>query len=84
MPENNKTPPDMDRLRWQCRRGMLELDEILLRYLEERFVQSSVEEQALFRRLLDVEDPVLNVWLILGDVPAGQGLERIVQRVRAE
>ena len=83
MPENNKIPPDMDRLRWQCRRGMLELDEILLRYLEERFVQSSAEEQGQFRELLDIEDPVLNVWLILGDVPVGSVLERIVDQVRA-
>jgi len=82
MPENNNIPPDMDRLRWQCRRGMLELDEILLRYLEERFPQSSAEEQAQFRRLLDVEDPVLNEWLLLGDFPGDQSIDNIIQRVR--
>jgi len=82
MPENNNIPPDMDRLRWQCRRGMLELDEILLRYLEERFVQSSEEEQGQFRRLLDVEDPVLNEWLLLGHSPGDRAIDNIIQRVR--
>ena len=52
-------PEDLHRLRWQCRRGMLELDEILLRYLEERFPMASADEQAQFRQLLAIEDPAL-------------------------
>jgi len=82
MTDNNKPPPDMDRLRWQCRRGMLELDEILLRYLEQRFTAAPAEEQAQFRRLLDVEDPVLNEWLLLGNYPGDQSINNIIQRVR--
>jgi len=46
-------------------------------------VQSSEEEQGQFRELLDVEDPILNVWLILGDVPDGSVFEGIVGQVRA-
>jgi len=77
-------PPDMNRLRWQCRRGMLELDEILLRYLEHGFVTSPPDLQAQFRRLLAVEDPVLNEWLLLGTVPDEVGLAAIVRRVRGQ
>lgn len=84
MSENTATPPDMDRLRWQCRRGMLELDEILLRYLEQRFASAPPEEQSQFRRLLDVEDPVLNEWLLLGRSPAEGSLGMIVSKVRAD
>lgn len=82
MPATPQPPPDMDRLRWQCRRGMLELDEILLRYLEGPFLQASVEEQEAFRQLLAVEDPVLNGWLLLGDVGGDQALAAAVMRVR--
>jgi antitoxin CptB len=76
-------PPDMNHLRWQCRRGMLELDVILLRYLEEQFPSAPPDEQAQFRRLLQVEDPVLNEWLLLGSVPSDQTLADIVGQVRA-
>lgn len=82
MPETTNIPPDMDRLRWQCRRGMLELDEILLRYLEGRFVQSSPEDQQRFRQLLAVEDPVLNEWLLMAHTDGAGDLAGIVERVR--
>jgi antitoxin CptB len=83
MTDPNNTPPDLDRLRWQCRRGMLELDEILLRYLEQRFCSTTAAVQAQFRQLLEIEDPMLNEWLLLGKVPTGQPLADIVERVRA-
>lgn len=61
---------------------MLELDEILLRYLEERFVQSSPEDQQSFQQLLAVEDPVLNEWLLLDHADEAGDLAGIVERVR--
>lgn len=75
-------PPDMDRLRWQCRRGMLELDEILRRYLEHGFCSSSTERQEQFRKLLEIEDPVLNEWLLLGRIPPEHELAGVARRVR--
>jgi antitoxin CptB len=50
---------EMSRLRWMCRRGMKELDVVLTRYLDERYVDSSDAEQALFRQLLQMPDPDL-------------------------
>lgn len=82
MSHNTEHPPDMDRLRWQCRRGMLELDEILRRYLETRYPSASEEEQAQFRQLLDIEDPVLNAWLLLGHEPQVRVLMDITRKVR--
>lgn len=82
MAKDKEVPSDTARLRWQCRRGMLELDVILSRYLETRFPEASEQEQAQFRALLEVEDPVLNKWLILGDIPADDPLAAIARRVR--
>ena len=50
---------ELSRLRWLCRRGMKELDVVLTNYLDERYLGASSEEQALFRRLLEMPDPDL-------------------------
>ncbi len=41
---------------WQCRRGSLELDILLTRYLEQRYDVAPATEQATFRQLLSLED----------------------------
>jgi len=52
------------RLWWHSRRGMLELDVLLLPFLEEVYSTLSEEDQAKYRRLLDVEDPELFQWFM--------------------
>jgi antitoxin CptB len=52
-------PPNMvsrSRLFWQCRRGSLELDTLLTRYLEQRYDFAPTTEQAAFSQLLSLED----------------------------
>ena len=48
---------EMSRLRWRCRRGMRELDTLLLRYVDEVYPGAGADEQAAFRRLLTTPDP---------------------------
>ena len=45
-----------DRLRWHCRRGLLELDLILSRFLEHRLDDLSPDQRAALTRLLDLPD----------------------------
>lgn len=59
-----------DRLRWRCRRGMLELDLILLRFLEQSYPHLSEAEKAAFARLLELADDEL-LALIEGRQEAG-------------
>ena len=47
---------DLDRVRWQCRRGLLELDLVLARFLEHQFATLSAGEQEAFKRLLHYSD----------------------------
>ena len=57
-----RPPADDDaksRLRWRCRRGMRELDQAMLAYLEYSWDQASPEERALFEELLDHQEPAL-------------------------
>ena len=50
------------RLRWQCRRGLLELDLLFVRFLEQRYSALSVVEQGDFQRLLEQPDQTLLAW----------------------
>ena len=50
------TPTELNRLRWRCRRGMLENDLILARFLEARGAGLSEGDVAALDRLLDLAD----------------------------
>jgi antitoxin CptB len=47
---------EIDRVRWHCRRGLLELDVVLNRFLERHFETLSPQQRASFSRLLDFPD----------------------------
>lgn len=56
-------PPDLNRLRWKCRRGMLELDAWLAGFVDEVYPSLGGAQQAAFAGLLEAEDPDLYDWL---------------------
>lgn len=58
-------PSELNRLRWKCRRGMKELDTLLLYYLEQHYLDSSETQKKAFEILLDMQDPEL-YFLVLG------------------
>jgi len=68
------------RLRWQCRRGMRELDELLLDYLATRFEVAPAEEKAAFEALLELPDPELLGYL-LQNRQAPPALQHVVTRI---
>jgi antitoxin CptB len=74
---------ELNRLRWRCRRGMLENDLILARYLEARGSTMSAGDVAALDRLLDLSDGEL--WeLIAGRVePEDAELRPLVAALRA-
>ena len=47
---------DIDRVRWRCRRGLLELDLILNGFLETRYARLDADQRRLFDELLEVAD----------------------------
>lgn len=58
------------RLRWQCRRGQLELDFLLETYLDHAWPSLSGQDRALFEDILKNDDPDLQNWLLGGgDAP---------------
>ncbi|MGB5491574.1 MAG: succinate dehydrogenase assembly factor 2 [Woeseiaceae bacterium] len=69
------------RLRWQCRRGMRELDELLLRYLSERYPQADDHEKAAFETVLQLADPELNGYLLQRQTPASEPIARVIKHI---
>ena len=68
------------RLRWQCRRGLLELDLMFVRFLEQRYSALSVAEQSDFQRLLEQPDQTLLAWL-QGQQEPPSDLKMIIDKV---
>ena len=46
----------LQRVRWRCRRGLLELDILLVRFADEHYAQLDEKEKQLFEVLLDMPD----------------------------
>lgn len=69
------------RLRWQCRRGMRELDELLLRYLERRYAGAGSAEKCAFEAFLDLPDPELAGYLLYRQLPESPALVSLVHSI---
>jgi antitoxin CptB len=79
---SGKPMSEDSRLRWRCRRGMKELDLVLLRYLERTYARAPGEEQAAFRQVLEMQDPeILDYLTGRADAPEG-ALGRVVASLR--
>ena len=72
---------ELSRLRWRCRRGMRELDQLLLRYLDRRWALDSDAGRAVFLRLLDTEDDKLWRWVMGRERPEDPDLHALVQAI---
>jgi antitoxin CptB len=74
---------ELRRLRWRCRRGMRELDQLMLRYLDRRWLQATAEERADFERLLDTEDDRLWRWFMGREAVDDPALKALVEHIEA-
>ena len=74
---------ELRRLRWRCRRGMRELDQLFERYLDLRWGQASEAERGIFLRLLDCEDDRLWRWFLGYDPADDAELQSLVDIIRA-
>jgi antitoxin CptB len=50
---------ELERVRWRCRRGLLELDIVLGRFIEQRYPLMNEEQRVVFDELLDLPDTEL-------------------------
>ena len=69
------------RLRWQCRRGMLELDVLLNRFADQQWAKIDNRLKQEFEILLSCSDQQLQGWLCEGK-EADIEVTNIVSRIR--
>ena len=70
------------RLRWQCRRGMRELDELLQPFVRRYLDVISARELQVLRQLLACPDQHLLAYLMLHETPEDQGWVDVINRIR--
>lgn len=75
-------PVTVSQMRWQCRRGMRELDELLVNYLEHAYPQAGGEQKQAFRALLALPDPKLIGYLLGVETPEDRAIAGIVRDIR--
>ena len=73
---------NLSRLRWQCRRGMLELDEFLLSFLDKRYRQLSEDQRQTFEHILDLPDQLLLDYLLGQTRPIDMDVAYVIQQIR--
>ena len=74
------------RLKWACRRGMLEIDVIFMPFVEEGFNDLSEADKLTFESLLTCDDPDLYAWF-MGHQPCHNAqykriIDHILSRVK--
>ena len=74
------------RLKWACRRGMLELDVLFMPFSESGFLELSDEGKEVFERLLTFDDPDLYAWFMghqaCDDKEIREMIQHILSRVK--
>ena len=71
----------LSQLKLRCRRGMLELDLIMERYLLTHYANASREEQAQFIDLLEMQDPELYP-LVTGASSPPADLQPLIDKIK--
>lgn len=69
------------RLRWQCRRGMLELDLLLHDFIDRGWDDLDADDRRTFERLLGFSDQIIHDWLMRQAVPKDAELRRLIKRI---
>lgn len=67
------------KLKWACRRGMLELDVLFEPFVDEAYDALADSDKAAFQKLLACEDPDLFAWFMGHKECEDPELDRIVQ-----
>ena len=79
---HNRLMSDYNRLQWQCRRGMLELDTLLQGFLNDQYRVLPAKEQAIFEELLNYPDQLLFEYLMGKIKPTDVDIANVVERIR--
>ncbi|MBD1553714.1 succinate dehydrogenase assembly factor 2 [Pseudomonas typographi] len=72
---------ELNRLYWHSRRGMLELDVLLVPFVQEVYASLNEADREVYRRLLECEDQDLFVWFMERGEAEDPELQRMVRMI---
>lgn len=76
-------PEERARIKWACRRGMLELDVVIMPFYDECFDSLSETEQDDFVALLECDDPDLFNWVMKHGRSEDEKLANMIDKIVA-
>ena len=79
---HTQSDADRNRIQWQCRRGMRELDELLGSFMTDGYDALDTDGRGHLARLLEFPDQLLLAWLMGRAVPADRDVAHIVRIIR--
>ena len=72
---------DKHKIFWRSRRGMLELDLLLVPFTNEVLATLSPKDQVLYEELLEQDDQDLLSWLMGRENPANIGFKSLIEKI---
>jgi antitoxin CptB len=72
---------EQKQLYWHSRRGMLELDVLLIPFLKEVYPGLPREDQLLYQQLITHEDQDMFGWFMNREAPSDPGLAKIINMI---
>lgn len=73
---------ELARIRWQCRRGMLELDLFLQSFMDKAYMQLTPKQKQAFSDLLETPDQMLLDYLMGRVIPYDKDIADVTKQVR--
>ena len=77
-----QTDNEVSRLRWQCRRGMLELDALLGDFVEQHYMQLDEHEKEVFKEVLSFPDQLLFDYFFGNGKSIDKDVNNVIERIR--
>jgi antitoxin CptB len=78
---NASAAAHLSRLRWHCRRGMRELDVLLMKYFEQVYPGATPQMQQAFEALLELQDPVILAYLTGKAAPEQKDIADVIAQL---
>lgn len=73
---------ELSRIRWQCRRGMLELDALLADFVDVHYHDLDPAELAVFKDVLTYPDQLLFDYFFGNSQPTDKDVSHVIERIR--
>lgn len=75
---------DQFRIEWNCRRGMLELDKVIMPFYKQHFDTLSDDQKSTFLRLLACSDLQLFYWFFKNKLADDAKLQELISLIQSK